>query len=104
MIDRKDAEILGHIVLALDRVGGELDAADRMPGHDPWSAIAGQEAHVRSLAKGLSGRFCRAHGDLAARLLACANLHLAWGSLRDEIEQRTQPSRGPGTVIPDDGG
>ena len=98
MIDVKDAAILGHITVALEKVGRELDAADRVPGHDPWGAIVRQETRVRSLAAGLSGGFRLAHADLADRLRACRDLHLTWASLCDQIEQRTERNGGPGTA------
>jgi hypothetical protein len=81
----KDRKTLHGIAAALDEVGRQLDAADRMPGHDPWPAIARQGATVRDLAGMLSARFRRAHPDLVARLSGCTNLHLAWGSLQDEV-------------------
>ncbi|MBN1641696.1 MAG: hypothetical protein JXA09_10710 [Anaerolineae bacterium] len=88
MIDGHDAAILERIALALDAVGHELDAADRVPGRDPWGAIAAKEAQVHSLAVGLSDGFRLAHANLAQRLLGCTNLHLCWGSLCDEIDRR----------------
>jgi hypothetical protein len=103
-IDSRDAAILEQIILALDRVGGELDAADRIRGYEPWRAIARQEAEALRLAAGLSDRFRRTHPDLMRRLLACANLHLSWAVLRDEIEGRAEWDSGPDAAILDGGG
>jgi hypothetical protein len=92
-IGEKDKKVLREIMMALGKVGSQLDAADKVRGHNPWSAIAGQEAKVRSLAELLSDRFCRTHSELVQRLLACTNLHLVWGSLQDEIEQVMRQER-----------
>lgn len=86
-VGQEDQKRLLEIAAVLDRVGQQLDAADRTRGHDPWSAIAGQEAEMRRLAEGLTDRFRETHFDLARRLLTSMNLHLAWANLRDEIEQ-----------------
>lgn len=92
-IGEEDKKVLRKIMTALGKIGGQLDAADKVRGHNPWSAIARQEEKVRSLAKLLSDRFCRTHSELVQRLLACTNLHLVWGSLQDEIEQITRQER-----------
>jgi hypothetical protein len=90
-----DTTILGRISIGLTEIGSQLDAADRMPGHSPWSAIADQEAEIRRLAPGLSDRFSTAHPDLATCLRSCHNLHTLWGKLQDEVEaaiSRTSPT------------
>lgn len=86
----EDRNTLRKICAALDEVGRQLDAADRVPGHDPWSAIARQGALVSRLAELLSARFRCTHLDLAERLSGCANLHLAWGGLQDEVRQAVE--------------
>ena len=82
-----DTETLQEIVAALRQVGSQLDAADKLRGHDPWQAIARQETRIRKLAERLSDRFRNRYLDLVYSLSACANLHLAWGSLEDEVKQ-----------------
>ena len=84
---QEDTETLQEIVAALRQVGSQLDAADKLRGHDPWPAIASQETTIRSLAERLSDRFCSRYPGLVHRLSACANLHLVWGSLEDEVKQ-----------------
>ena len=84
---KDDRDALRKICAALEEVGRQLDAADRMPDHDPWRAIAQQGTIVRSLTELLSDRFRRAHPALVARLSDPASLHLAWGRLRDEVKQ-----------------
>jgi hypothetical protein len=85
--DQDDTETLQEIVAALREIGSQLDAADKLRGHDPWPAIARQETRIRSLAARLSDRFCDRYPDLVQRLAASANLHLVWGSLSDEVKQ-----------------
>jgi hypothetical protein len=86
-IGEEDKKTLREIVTALGEIGSQLDAADKLRGHDPWHAIASQEARIKDLARLLSDRFRRTHSDLVRRLSACENLHLVWASLQDEIEQ-----------------
>jgi hypothetical protein len=80
-----DAQIVVCIVAALEAVGRELDAADHLPGYEPWAAITRQETEVRRLAAGLSDAFRWVHPQLADRLLGCAALHMSWATLREEI-------------------
>ena len=94
----QDTMILRQITNALTEVGSQLDAADRMRGHSPWSAIGRQEAEIKRLARGLSDRFCMAHPGLVEQLRSCRNLHLAWGALRDEVEQAMQRGSDPEVV------
>ena len=89
-MERRDRNTLRKICAALGEVGRQLDAEDRMPGHDPRSANAQQGAIVSNLAELLTARFRCTHLDLAERLSGCANLHLTWGSLQDEVRQAVE--------------
>lgn len=86
-ISQEDKETLREIAAALGKVGSQLDAADKVRGHDPWGVIARQEATVRSLTELLSDRFRRMYSDLVQRLSTCTNLHLVWGDLQDKVRQ-----------------
>jgi hypothetical protein len=86
-VGKEDRKTLREIAAALGKVGSQLNAADKVRGHDPWSVIARQEATVRSLTELLSGRFRRMYSDLVQRLSTCTNLHLVWGGLQDEVRQ-----------------
>ena len=97
-MEQEDGTNLKAIAAALGRVGSELDAADRVRGHSPWGEIARQEKRIGCLAKRLSGGFCRAHPDLVRRLAACTSLHLAWGSLLDEVERAICEETAPGVT------
>jgi hypothetical protein len=75
-VGQDDAATLKEIAVALDKVGRQLDAADRMRGHSPWRAISDLETAIKGSANLLSDRFRGTHSALVERLLACDNLHL----------------------------
>jgi hypothetical protein len=94
-----DRHLLQGIVDALEGVGRELDAADHLPGHDPWPAIESHEQAVRQLAGQLSEGFRDQHAALARGLQAKAALHLSWGGLRDQLKRILSPSSSPSPDI-----
>lgn len=91
-LDEADRRLLERMIDVLGRVGGELDAADHVPGHDPWPAIARHEEAVRQLAGQLSQDFRGRHAALARGLQAEAALHLRWGSLIDQLRRTLSAS------------
>jgi hypothetical protein len=98
-LEQTDRYVLEAIVEALERVGRELDAADRLPDHDPWPAIARQEEAVRHLAGQLSEGFWAQHAPLSRRLAEATALHLRWGSLQDQLRRILSPSSSPSPDI-----
>lgn len=86
-IQVEDSKVLQEIIAALDEIGSQLDAADRIRDHNPWVVIAGKELEIKRQITLLSGPFSRTHGDLLERLVKPSGLHLVWGDLKDEIEQ-----------------
>jgi hypothetical protein len=90
-VGEADRQLLEAIMEALSQVGGELDAADHFPDHDPWLAVARQEAVVSQLAGHLSEGFRSQHPALARRLDAATSLHLSWGSLQDQLRRILSP-------------
>lgn len=84
---------------ALERVGRELDAADRLREYDPWLEITRQEELIRRLAQQLSVDLWSEHPELAQRLAGAAALHLHWGELQDQLRRMASPWSSPSTDI-----
>ena len=91
-LEAADRRLLETMIAVLERVGQELDAADHLPGHNPWPAIARHEEAVRQLAGQLSQGFSVRHAALARSLQEQTALHLRWGSLIDQLRRTLSPS------------
>jgi uncharacterized protein YegJ (DUF2314 family) len=93
-----DLQTLRKIAATLGIVGSQLDAADHLRDHNPWSAIAKLQTEFQQLAASLSDRFGLAHPGLLKRLNASSNLHLIWSDLIDEVKQAIQYEQELGVI------
>lgn len=94
-----DLRILESMAIALQRVGNELDRADRSTDYDPWPEIARMEELVRSSACRLSEHAWQNHPSLAKSLSDATDLHLHWGVLQDQITRMLSSSASPSPDI-----